>query len=690
MVGDALNAGDLSLAEVKTTLTKSFKSKEPGHFIRDFLPAPSNANCWKKFGQIVDTAGEVVYIDDSSGKQTMMVACHSCQAVFCYKPCSGTSSLVNHVCKLSVSAAFGQQRIDKMLKPKALPSQLQVRHCTRLCAEMCAEDFRPFHIVSCSGFRNVLQYVLDVGVASKARMEIDDLLTDERTVKRMATECQEGMEKQLVKLVRNHLADKLGVGSTTDLYKNKDTGIYYMTVTLTLIDESWRMTARTLGCIEFPENMAHTGVNILAVFNRMMNPYCSADLKKQVHATTDGASNNNAIGDEYPHSTCQCHIISTCVQFVLEKRTRITAGRRSAPFYDFLDQAPLHFEMIDAGKDLVRWVKQADCNTEPKLKKGCPTRWDNILLTLESIWVDYDKKCKQLDDRRPSAKHRIEAVDYTILEEMVRFLTPFKLKSKMLESTNSPTIHLSCIVRDALLKHCAPVETETQSITTVDGVRTEKIIPPDSEGLINIKRLIHDQIMEKFILQPIHFAGAFLDPRQKFRLASIGIDDTEIAAGIAFVIDKMRIVGPGKSSRTPAQVTRAARSPKRRRIDLQPVSMFDVVESDSDDGDETKVLELQIMRELAEYKSHRVDKASTTLMNASDEGLLMWWKSQAAIWPILSRAARWILAASASSAKSEHNFSEVGNHISKKRTQLKPKTVNTLMILRSNKDLRKR
>jgi hypothetical protein len=38
--------------------------------------------------------------------------------------------------------------------------------------------------------------------------------------------------------------------------------------------------------------------------------------------------------------------------------------------------------MINAAKDLVRWVKQADCNTEPKLKKGCPTRWDGLLLTL--------------------------------------------------------------------------------------------------------------------------------------------------------------------------------------------------------------------------------------------------------------------------------------------------------------------
>ena len=246
----------------------------------------------------------------------------------------------------------------------------------------------------------MLQFVLDVGVQSKGRMDINDLLTDERTVKRAADSRKVEMEKLLVRFVRKHIEDKLGAGSTTDLYKNKDTGVYYMTVSLTLIDPYWIMSARTLGCIEFPENMAHTGVNILAMFNQMLQKYC-ADAKDQVMTTTDGASNNNALGDEYPHITCVCHIISTCIQCVLDKCKRIIAGQRSVPFYEFYGEAPLHFDMIDAAKDLVRWVKQADCNTEPKLKKGYPTHWDGLLLTLESIWVDYQNKVEQLSACRP-------------------------------------------------------------------------------------------------------------------------------------------------------------------------------------------------------------------------------------------------------------------------------------------------
>ncbi|KAI2498758.1 hypothetical protein MHU86_15714 [Fragilaria crotonensis] len=233
--------------------------------------------------------------------------------------------------------------------------------------------------------------------------------------------------------------------------------------------------------------MAHTGVNILAMFNQMLQKYC-ADAKGQVMTTTDGASNNNALGDEHPHITCQCHIISTCIQYVLDKRTRIVAGQRSAPFYEFYGDAPLHFDMIDAAKDLVRWVKQADCNTEPKLKKGCPTRWDGLLLTLDSIWVDYQNKVEQLSARRPSAKHCIEAVNFTILVEMVRFLTPFKIGSKTLKATNKPTIHLSCYTSQKLLLHCVAVDDDREVPTIVGGVSTMTTIPADSDGIkaINI------------------------------------------------------------------------------------------------------------------------------------------------------------------------------------------------------------
>ena len=79
----------------------------------------------------------------------------------------------------------------------------------------------------------MLQAVLDVGAQSKLRMDINNLLTNEKTGKRAADAGKVEVEKLLLQFVRWHIQDKLGVGSTTDLYKNKDTGIYYMTASLT-------------------------------------------------------------------------------------------------------------------------------------------------------------------------------------------------------------------------------------------------------------------------------------------------------------------------------------------------------------------------------------------------------------------------------------------------------------------------
>jgi hypothetical protein len=69
----------------------------------------------------------------------------------------------------------------------------------------------------------MLQFVLNVGVHSKVRMDINNLLTDEWAVKRAMDSRKVEMEKLLLCFVRKHIKDKLGAGSTTNQYKNKDT-----------------------------------------------------------------------------------------------------------------------------------------------------------------------------------------------------------------------------------------------------------------------------------------------------------------------------------------------------------------------------------------------------------------------------------------------------------------------------------
>ena len=68
--------------------------------------------------------------------------------------------------------------------------------------------------------------------------------------------------------------------------------------------------------------------------------------------------------------------------------------------------------------------------------------------------------------------------------------------------------------------------------------------------------------------------------------------------------------------------------------------------------------------------------------------ILLWWKLKGApTFPIMSRVARLVLCIPASNSKSESNFSDAGNTLTKKRSGLKPTIVNDLLFVRSNQDL---
>ena len=68
--------------------------------------------------------------------------------------------------------------------------------------------------------------------------------------------------------------------------------------------------------------------------------------------------------------------------------------------------------------------------------------------------------------------------------------------------------------------------------------------------------------------------------------------------------------------------------------------------------------------------------------------ILLWWKLKGApTFPIMSRVARLVLCILASSSKSESNFSDARNTITKKLSNMKLAIVNHLLFVRSNQDL---
>jgi hypothetical protein len=67
-----------------------------------------------------------------------------------------------------------------------------------------------------------------------------------------------------------------------------------------------------------------------------------------------------------------------------------------------------------------------------------------------------------------------------------------------------------------------------------------------------------------------------------------------------------------------------------------------------------------------------------------DDCPLLWWKNNKTRFPILSKLARKYLAISASSTPSERLFSEAGNVMTIKRTQMTSNTLENLVFCKKN------
>ena len=74
-------------------------------------------------------------------------------------------------------------------------------------------------------------------------------------------------------------------------------------------------------------------------------------------------------------------------------------------------------------------------------------------------------------------------------------------------------------------------------------------------------------------------------------------------------------------------------------------------------------------------------------MRSANTPILEWWQAQSKQLPVLSRAARWLLAVQAKFSSSERDFSSAEQVVGRLRARLNPKTTRVLTLLHANDDL---
>jgi hypothetical protein len=530
-------------------------------------------------------------------------------------------------------------------------------------------------------------------------------------------------EKGIVKLqgiAHNHFQNNGRASFSTDIWTNDATQMAYSANTMHLIDVNFTMHARVVSCDEFNEGTNHTAAAIHRDFLNSVLPFITWKEENvtvqaanwQVVVKSDAAKNNRGaegMSSQFELDLCYCHRISTVINYVLRKQTRQVDGVKQALVYLFYDESPFVYDTIDASKELVMYMKQTKLNKQlkNKMKQDVVTRFDGLLIMLQSVSVELDESIELLKQRKK--EDRAEKIFKELLDELIRLLHYFKLASKSFEPFNTPTLHLVGMWLAKLKAHLQPRDEPV----TVKGANDEKmIILIDSENIAPIKVRLLEQLEEKFFFQPLHAAATYLDPLQKNRLKDYGFTQELIDQGLVYLKDIMRKVGPLKPPTASMSGDMRQRPPVvKKNLVKRPRTVFvhagpsrdDSDEESEDDAElaEESQREAHIDQELAEYRMFKASKSDKEVLLQLDTrkraredgdvkhdvGLLPWWRVKSDKFSILARSVCAILCIPASSSMSECTFSSAGNTRSNKRSGLHPSTLNALLFLRSNQDL---
>lgn len=290
------------------------------------------------------------------------------------------------------------------------------------------------------------------------------------------------------------------------------------------------------------------------------------------------------------------------------------------------------------------------------LKMAIEVRWNSLLNMLRSINDSFDKvKSICIEKKKMDL---LVGIDPTMLKELVEMLTPFEDVTKIFEKSRKPTIHEVIYCRVELVAHLQPQTGESPEIR-------------------EIKLCLLEELLELWHISSIHIAAVIIDPIQKSSLEdTLCLDKEEISRGVDFIWNLIErapnLEEPsGNVVRTDPETLHG---PKR-------IKMSGLVEKFRR-SNENQTVRQKFNQEFASYIDH---KFSVTEIEEYD--VLDFWRRMKTQYKLLTYAAQCILATPASSAKSESDFSITGKIKTKSRASLKPSTLNSLLVIRTNKDL---
>ncbi len=565
-----------------------------------------------------------------------------------------------------------------------------------MAADYYATDMRLFESFSRLGLKALIQTALDIGSSNTGQVTINELLANPTTVSRNVDSHSRNGREKLTFVLKKHFDSGLNVACTLDLWMDAVKTNLYMSITIHYIDEMFNLYARTLH-VKPVEEASHMAEMVLEEFSKGLAVFkVMADMYQQIIVVSDSGSNccgANGIPSAFYWLACLDHKLATVLTTVVNKTTKMENGVRSKPFYWYKDVQHMMslFMLIDACKKLVEYSKRANLQSQlsKTLKQENATRWNSLLRCLLSIEEMYDELVPLLQIKDKLSK--LNDISWALLKELIAFLAPFQHATLALEKFKHPTLHKVVWWHHVIMGHLRLVLSD--AVDEDGNVTTAK----DPDSIKAIKGIMLSLLYIKFVLDDIHVMVSLLDPIMKSRLVRLGVERNQIEQAK----DKLKVAMIKYAPLDDEEEdVLPARSPVRKKA-CSSVSMYDQMLDDDDEEDNVPraeghdaaaALNARVDNEYEAYMKHKVTDGEMRQCADSDVSgefhVLSWWRRKGKdMFPILARVMRSTLCILASNAMSKNNFSDAGNTLTKKRNRLKPRMINNLMFLRSNRDI---
>lgn len=292
-------------------------------------------------------------------------------------------------------------------------------------------------------------------------------------------------------------------------------------------------------------------------------------------------------------------------------------------------------------------------------------------------------------------------VDEKKIKQIMLLLKPFQDVMKMVQTGNSPSLHLVLLctqtLRDVLNSH----ESLISYYRTNDNLQLEEELTEADEDLFDELQGLNAKITfaipmnsflgitffldrmrglfdEMFILDARHYAATLLHPKYRSLKTCSGNERTECYKYVREQAELLHIESNELNQRErPEPDAKKFKGDLFRRFESDGSDVQQEIGGESGNESEEYPVPSKKLDELDRYLNFELDKVKLT------SNPLDFWKDQQEKFPRLSRLARWIFCIPATSTNVERQFSGAGLVIQERRTNLNPEQLDYILLIRS-------